>query len=84
MPDSPRLGLSEVRRHRLGRLVELASTHGDEGLVEAVEAQVPDEPPADERRHEPEVEVGHHQERRATHHPRRQGQRSAETGNNIF
>ena len=45
------------------------NTYSDEGLVEAVEAQVPDEPAADERRNEPEVEVGDHQERSATHHP---------------
>ena len=46
------------------------STYSDEGLVEAVEAQVPDEPPADERGNKPEVEVGDHQERSATHHPK--------------
>ena len=47
----------------------MLGTHGDEGLVEAVEAEVPDEPAADERRNKPEVEVGNHQERGAAHHP---------------
>lgn len=44
-------------------------TYSDERLVEAVETEVPDEPAADERRNEPEVEVGDHQERSAAHHP---------------
>lgn len=44
-------------------------THGDEGLVEAIEAEVPDEPAATERRNVPQVEVRDHQERSATHHP---------------
>lgn len=48
---------------------ESVHTYGDEGLIEAVEAQVPDEPPADEGRNEPQVEVGDHQERSAAHHP---------------
>lgn len=48
-------------------------THCDEGLVEAVEAKVPHEPPGSEGGHVPEVEVGHHQERRTAQHPARQG-----------
>lgn len=44
-------------------------TYGDEGLVEAEEAEVPDEPAVDERGNEPEVEVGDHQKRSAAHHP---------------
>lgn len=47
-------------------------TYSDEGLVEAVETQVPDEPAADERGNKPEVEVGDHQERSASHHPIKQ------------
>lgn len=44
-------------------------TYSDEGLVETVEAQVPDEPPTDKRRNKPKVEVGDHQEWSAAHHP---------------
>lgn len=47
-----------------------AHTYSDEGLVETVEAQVPDEPPTDKRRNKPKVEVGDHQEWSAAHHPR--------------
>lgn len=52
-------------------IAEPERTHSDEGLVEAVEAQVPDEPAGDERRNEPKVEVRHHEEGRAAHHPRK-------------
>lgn len=55
-----------------------AGTYSDEGLVEAVEAKVPDEPPADERGNKPEVEVGDHQERSAAHHPKEHGHMSGE------
>lgn len=51
--------------------MKVKRTHSDEGLVEAVEAQVPDEPAGDEWRNEPEVEVRHHQEGRAAHHPKK-------------
>lgn len=47
----------------------LTHTYSDERLIEAVESQVPDEPPADKRWNEPQVEVGDHQERSAAHHP---------------
>lgn len=54
-------------------------TYSDEGLVEAVETQVPDEPAADERRNEPEEEIGDHQKRSAAHHPAEHKDVSGET-----
>ena len=55
-------------------------THSDEGLVEAVEPQVPQEPSVGEGRNEPEVEVGHHHKRCAAHHP---AERGTVTGNQV-
>lgn len=49
----------------------LSHTYCDEGLIEAVEAKVPNEPPADKRRNKPKVEVGDHQEWSATYHPKK-------------
>lgn len=45
------------------------NTHIDEGLVEAVEDQVPDEPAVDEGGNEPEAEVRHHQKWSAAQYP---------------
>lgn len=50
-------------------LRESVHTHGNEGLVEAVEAQVPDESAVGERRNKPEVEVGNDQKWSTAHHP---------------
>lgn len=58
---------SEILEHT--HFWESVHTYSDEGLVEAVEAKVPDEPAAAERRNVPEVEVRDHQERSAPHHP---------------
>lgn len=44
-------------------------THRDERLIQAVESQIPDEPPADKGRNKPKVEVGDHEEWSAAHHP---------------
>lgn len=52
------------------RLVwDRSHTHGDERLIETVESQIPDEPPADKGRNKPKVEVGDHEEWSAAHHP---------------
>lgn len=44
-------------------------TYRDEGLVDAVEAKVPDDPPTEKGRNVPEAEVGDHHERGRGHHP---------------
>lgn len=45
------------------------SSYRDEGLVEAVEAEVPDELAICEGRDEPQIEVGDHHKGSAAHHP---------------
>ena len=54
-------------------------THSDEGLVEAVEAQVPDESAVGEGRDIPQVEVRHHHEGSAAHHPGEHTERDTHT-----
>ena len=49
-------------------------TYCDEGLIEAVEAQIPDEPSVGERGDKPQVEVGHYHKRGAAHHPKKEKQ----------